>query len=50
METKLLRLYREMEADFKSHHSGMETSMAFHVRLGITSFKSHHSGMETEYL
>ncbi len=33
--------------NFKSHHSGMETTFTALTYIGKVSFKSHHSGMET---
>ena len=47
METGKSGLIANNAANFKSHHSGMET---FRGPLGpgvADDFKSHHSGMET---
>ncbi len=48
METKGGFAASDEVVNFKSHHSGMETSPGL-LKVGSTwSFKSHHSGMETD--
>ncbi len=44
---ELVRAYGAVWQRFKSHHSGMETTLRIRLNEYLQFFKSHHSGMET---